>query len=67
MNGAYVTGLYLQCTFSNSDSIMFFGLRPTIYLHYIYRGNLLTNRNGDHQTFVGIRMHLRDRSRGFAI
>ena len=43
-----------------------FGLRPTIYLHYIYvnmlrmcsftyhRGNLLTNRNGDRQTIAGI-------------
>ena len=80
MNGAYVTGLYLQYIFSSSDSIMFlFGLRPTIYLLYIYvnmlrmcsftyhRGNLLTNRNGDRQTFVGIRMHFHDRSRGFAI
>ena len=32
-----------------------------------HRGNLLTNRNGDRQTFVGIRMHFRDGSRGFAI
>ena len=56
-----------------------FGLRPTIYLHFIYvnmlrmcsftyhRGNLLTNRNGDRQTFVGIRKHFRDRSRDFAV
>ena len=32
-----------------------------------HRSNLLTNRNGDRHTFVGIRMHFRDRSRGFAI
>ena len=56
-----------------------FGLRRIIYLHYIYvnmlrmcsftyhRGNLLTNRNGDRQVFVGIRKHFRDRSRGVAI
>ena len=66
MNGAYLT-------------FFLFGLRPTTYLYYIYvnmfrmcsftyhRGNLLTNRNGDRQTFVGIRMHFRDRSRGFDI
>ena len=59
--------------------MLLFGLRPTILLHYInvnmlrmcsftyHRGNLLTNRNGDRQTFVGIRKHFRDRSRGFAI
>ena len=50
-----------------------------MYLHYIYvnmlrmcsftyyRGNLLTNRNGDRQPFIGIRKHFHDRSRGFAI
>ena len=59
--------------------MLLFGLGPTIFLHYIYvnmlrmcsftyhRGNLLTNRNGDRQTFVGIRKQFRDRSRGFAI
>ena len=73
-------GIVFAVHFSSSGSIMFlFGLRPTIYLLYIYvnmlrmcsftyhRGNLLTNRNDDRQTFVGIRMHFRDRSRGFAI
>ena len=50
-----------------------------MYLHYIYvnmlrmcsftyyRANLLTNRNGDRQPFIGIRKHFHDRSRGFAI
>ena len=42
-----------------------FGLRSTMKLYHC--GNLLTNRNGDRQTFVGIRMHFRDRLRGFAI
>ena len=32
-----------------------------------HRGNLLTNRNGDRQTFVGIRKHFRDGLRGFAL
>ena len=59
--------------------MLLFGRRPTIFLHNIYvnmlrkcsftyqRGNLLTNRNSDRQTFVGIRKYFRDRSRGFAI
>ena len=59
---------------NGSYIIILFGLRPTIYLHYIYenmlrmcsftyhRGNLLTHRNGDRQIFVGIRKHFRDHS-----
>ena len=38
-----------------------------MYSFTYHRGNLLTNRNGGRQTFVGIRMHFRDHSRGFAI
>ena len=45
--------------------LFLFGLRLTMYLYHC--GNLLPNRNGARQTFVSIRMHFRDRSRGFAI